>query len=341
MKQLILLVLVSSIWFSCGQKTEKTVDETVEVIPTAVPAERMIPIRTPAGEFNVWTKRVGDNPDKKVLLLHGGPGATHAYFEIAEQYFPDADIEFYYYDQLESAGSDQPNDSTLWSVDRFVDEVDQVREALGLGPDNFYLLGHSWGGILGMEYALQHQDQLKGLIISNMMASAPEYTRYANEVLINNMDPEVARKIKAMEAEGKFTDPEYQELVFGNYYVQHVLRRPLDEWPDAVNRAFEALNYDFYNAMQGPSEFGMANDPLLGDWDVSDRLSEITVPTLVIGAEHDTMDPDYMEWMAGELGNGRYLYCPEGSHMAMWDDTETYFPGLIEFINDVDEEKMK
>lgn len=341
MKQLILLVLVSSIWFSCGQETEKTVDETVEVIPTAVPAERMIPIRTPAGEFNVWTKRVGDNPDKKVLLLHGGPGATHAYFEIAEQYFPDADIEFYYYDQLESAGSDQPNDSTLWSVDRFVDEVDQVREALGLGPDNFYLLGHSWGGILGMEYALQHQDQLKGLIISNMMASAPEYTRYANEVLINNMDPEVARKIKAMEAEGRFTDPEYQEQVFGNYYVQHVLRRPLDEWPDAVNRAFEALNYDFYNAMQGPSEFGMANDPLLGDWDVSDRLSEITVPTLVIGAEHDTMDPDYMEWMAGELGNGRYLYCPEGSHMAMWDDTETYFPGLIEFINDVDEEKMK
>lgn len=341
MKQLILLVLVTSIWFSCGQATEKTADATLEITPPTVPAERMIPITTPAGTFNVWTKRVGDNPDKKVLLLHGGPGATHAYFEIAEQYFPDADVEFYYYDQLESAGSDQPNDSTLWSVDRFVDEVDQVREALGLGPDNFYLLGHSWGGVLGMEYALQHQDQLKGLIISNMMASAPEYTRYANEVLINNMDPEVARKIKAMEAEGKFTDPEYQELVYGNYYVQHVLRRPLDEWPDAVNRAFEALNYDFYNAMQGPSEFGMANDPLLGDWDVSDRLGEITVPTLVIGAEYDTMDPDYMEWMAGELGNGRYLYCPEGSHMAMWDDTETYFPGLIDFINDVDEGKME
>jgi len=337
MRTICFLLLLSAFFFTaCGPETDGNATNETDTEETTPSAERMIPIKTTVGTFNVWTKKVGDNPDKKVLLLHGGPGATHEYFEIAENYLPDADIEFYYYDQLESAGSDQPNDSTLWSVDRFVDEVEQVRTALGLDSSNFYLLGHSWGGILTMEYALKHQDKLKGIIISNMMASAPEYTKYANEVLINNMDPEVAQKIKAMEAEGKYTDPAYQELVYENYYTQHVLRRPVDEWPDPVNRAFEKLNYDFYNTMQGPSEFGMANDPKLGNWDVSDRLGEIKVPALVIGAEHDTMDPDYKEWMAEQLPAGRYLYCPEGSHMAMWDDTEIYFSGLVNFINDVD-----
>jgi proline iminopeptidase len=132
---------------------------------------RMIPIETPKGTFRVWTKRVGNNPTIKVLLLHGGPGVTHEYFEAFDSYFPGAGIEYYYYDQLGSYFSDQPDDTELWEVERFVDEVEQVRVALDLGPDNFYLLGQSWGGILALEYALQHQDKLKGLIISNMMAN--------------------------------------------------------------------------------------------------------------------------------------------------------------------------
>ena len=103
---------------------------------------RLIPIETASGTFNVWTKRVGNNPKMKVLLLHGGPGATHEYFECADSYLPEAEIEYYYYDQLESFYSDQPSDSTLWSVERYVDEVEQVRQALGLNANNFYLLGH-------------------------------------------------------------------------------------------------------------------------------------------------------------------------------------------------------
>ena len=125
---------------------------------------KMIPIQTSVGEFKVWTKRVGNNPKMKVLLLHGGPGATHEYFESFDSYFPNAEIEYYYYDQLESAYSDQPNDSTLWNVNRFVDEVEQVRKALGLNNTNFYLLGSSWGGILCIEYALKYQENLKGLM---------------------------------------------------------------------------------------------------------------------------------------------------------------------------------
>src|SRR4051812_32371613 len=132
---------------------------------------RMIPITTPAGNFRVWTKRVGNNPRLKVLLLHGGPAMTHEYFEAFDSFLPGEGIEYYYYDQLGSAYSDQPNDDDLWTIPRFVDEVEQVRRALGLTRDNFCLLGHSWGGMLAMEYALKYQRNLKCLVISNMMDS--------------------------------------------------------------------------------------------------------------------------------------------------------------------------
>src|SRR6185295_11884045 len=131
---------------------------------------KMIPISTPRGTFKVWTKRVGNNPRVKVLLLHGGPAVTDEYFEAFDSYFPAAGVEYYYYDQLGSAFSDQPNDDSLWEIGRFTDEVEHVRAALGLGKDNFYLLGHSWGGMLAMEYALTHQANMKGLIVSSMMA---------------------------------------------------------------------------------------------------------------------------------------------------------------------------
>jgi len=136
---------------------------------------RRIPIDTPAGRSWVWTKRVGNNAELKVLLLHGGPGSTHEYLEACDSYLPAAGIEYYYYDQLGSGFSDQPDDPSLWELHRFVDEVEQVHSALGLGPDNFVLYGHSWGGILAIEYALAHQEQLRALVISNMMASAPAY----------------------------------------------------------------------------------------------------------------------------------------------------------------------
>ncbi|HEY0253883.1 MAG TPA: alpha/beta fold hydrolase, partial [Kofleriaceae bacterium] len=122
---------------------------------------KLVPIHTAKGDFHVWTKRFGHGPIK-VLLLHGGPAATHEYMEVFESFFPSAGIEFYEYDQLGSFYSDQPTDDDLWTTDRFVDEVEQVRVALGL--DHFYLFGHSWGGILAIEYALAHQDHLAGLI---------------------------------------------------------------------------------------------------------------------------------------------------------------------------------
>lgn len=302
---------------------------------------KRIPIHTSKGDFTVWTKRVGNNPTKKVLLLHGGPGATHEYFECFDSFLPQEGVEYYYYDQLGSAYSDNPNDSSLWTINRFVEEVETVRTALGLDANNFYLLGHSWGGILAIEYALKYQQNLKGLIISNMMASIPEYVKYANEVLGPQLPKEVLTKIRAYEAIGMYTDPTYLKLINDYYYPEHVLRMPPANWPDPVVRAFAKLNYPLYLKMQGPSEFGVVGDAVLKDWDRTADLAKIKVPTLTIGGAFDTMDPKAMERIAEQVQNGTYLLCPKGSHMSMYDDQTTYFKGLLAFINKVDKEAKK
>jgi proline iminopeptidase len=291
---------------------------------------RMIPIETPLGAYRVWTKRVGTNPDLKVLLLHGGPGATDELYEPFDLWFPAAGIEYYYYDQLGSFRSDRPDEPSLWDLSRFVDEVEQVRQALHLDRDNFVLLGQSWGGILAMEYAHHHQQHLKGLVISNMMSSCHLYNAYANDVLMPTMDQDVLAELKRFEAEGTTDDPRYDELMIEHHYLLHVLRMPFEEWPDPVLRTFAHLNKDVYVPMQGPSELGLSGT--LEDWDRSGDLKDIDVPTLVIGATHDTMDPGHMRWMSEQLPQGRYLHCPNGSHLSQFDDPEHYFPGLIEFL---------
>ena len=295
---------------------------------------RMIPIKTPKGTFKVWTKTVGRNPRLRVLLLHGGPAATHEYFEAFDSFLPQEGIEYIYYDQLGSAYSDQPTDPSLWQVPRFVDEVEQVRVALGLGKQDFVLLGHSWGGILAIEYALAHQEHLKGLVISNMMASIPAYNEYAKRVLMPAMDQAALREVQRLEAEKKTDDPRYMELLKPLHYEKHILRRPAAEWPEPVNRSFAHLNLGIYVPMQGPSELGASG--ILEHWDRTKDLAKIAVPTLVIGAAHDTMDPKHMEWMARQMPNARHLHLAEGSHMSMYDDQEAYFAGLIRFLKDVD-----
>jgi proline iminopeptidase len=292
---------------------------------------RMIPVTTPAGTFKVWTKRFGNNPSIKVLLLHGGPAMTHEYMECFESFFPKEGIEFYEYDQLGSYYSDQPTDSSLWTTARFVEEVEQVRQALHLDKDNFFLLGNSWGGILAMEYAFKYQQHLKGLIICNMMASCPEYGKYAQEVLAKQMDAKVLDTLRQIEARGDFTNPKYMELLMPNFYAQHICRLP--EWPEPVTRSFKHANNTIYTLMQGPSEFGIGGR--LAHWDRRADLPQLSVPTLTVGARHDTMDPEHMKWMSTQVQHGKYLYCSNGSHLAMWDDQQTFMKGVISFIKEV------
>ena len=301
---------------------------------------RMVTVHTEKGDFRVWTKRVGNNPTIKVLLLHGGPGATHEYFEAADSYFPGASVEYYYYDQLGSAYSDQPDDPAIInSLPRYVEEVEQVRKALGLDKSNFYLLGHSWGGILAIEYALKYQQNLKGLIISNMVSSIPDYNHYADTVLMPAMDQTVLKELLQMEQQNKYNDPRYEELLMSHFYVDHILRMPPEQWPDPVNRAFAKLNKKVYVPMQGPSEMGSHN-AILEKWDRTADLGKITVPTLMIGARYDTMDPDYMKMMSTKVKHGRFLYCPNAGHMAMYDDQKIYFDGVIRFLKDVNAKRF-
>jgi len=334
---IILLLLVT---ISCQKETKSetlsiyfTYKENTDIESAGV---KMIPIKTPIGNFKVWTKRFGNNPKIKILLLHGGPAMTHEYMECFETFFQREGFEFYEYDQLGSYYSDQPKDSSLWTTERFVEEVEQVRKAIGADKNNFYVLGNSWGGILAMEYALKYQENLKGLLVANMVASAPEYGKYADEVLSKQMKPEVLAEIRALEAKKDFNNPRYMELLIPNFYKEHLCR--LKEWPDGLNRASKHVNGEIYTLMQGPSEFGISGR--LAKWDIKSRLHEIRIPTLMIGAKYDTMDPKAMEEQSKLVKNGHYLYCPNGSHLAMWDDQKVFMDGVIKFIKNVNENKF-
>ncbi|MBC6988837.1 MULTISPECIES: proline iminopeptidase-family hydrolase [Hymenobacter] len=300
---------------------------------------QVIPISTPKGKFNIWTKRFGNNPRMKVLLLNGGPGATHEYFECMESFLPKDGIEFIYYDQLGCGLSDNPKDTAMWSLPRYVEEVEQVRKALNLNKDNFYLLGHSWGGILAAEYALKYQQNLKGLIISNMMMSVPAYGKYADNVLAKQMKPEVLAEIRQIEAKNDFENPRYMELLMPNFYVEHICRIPLDKWPEPLTRSLGKMNQSLYVTMQGPSEFGVAGKLL--HWDRTKDLPKLSVPVLSIGGKYDTMDPEHMRWIATQVQNGTALICPKGSHMSLYDDQQTYMNGLTKFILAVDKGEKK
>jgi proline iminopeptidase len=298
---------------------------------------KLIPITTPSGTFKVWTKRFGNNPRIKILLLHGGPAAGHEYMECFESFFPKEGFEFYEYDQLGAPYSDQPADSSLWTIERYVEEVEQVRKAINADSTNFYILGNSWGGILAMEYALKYQKNLKGMVVADMVASCPDYNRYAQEILAKQMDPKVLQEIKTIETNKDFSNPRYEELLMPNFYKQHICR--LAEWPDPVVRCFTHLDNtkvskQIYVIMQGPSEFGLSGRLL--NWDIKGRLKEIRIPTLMVGAKYDTMDPKAMEEQSKMVQQGSYLYCPNGSHMCMWDDQKIFMDGVIRFIKDVD-----
>ncbi len=335
MKPILYYLCLGLLLGSCGSRVDSPLEKPAESasssLDSAVIAKRALPgvkMITIDGGFQVFTRKMGEGPIK-VLLLHGGPAMTHEYMECFDDFFPEAGIEYYQYDQLGSYYSDQPQDSALWDLDRFVEEVEQVRQAWGLDSTNFYILGNSWGGLLGIEYALKYQHNLKGLIVANMVASIPRYAEY-NAVLRSAMRPGLLDTLAVYEAAEDYHNPEYQELVFNEYYTKHLCR--LDPWPDPVLRSLEHINQTVYELMQGPSEFKVGGRLL--HWDRWEDLSKITVPTLMVGAKYDTMDPKQMEAMAKEVVNGTYLYCPNGSHLAMWDDQQIFMDGVIQFINE-------
>jgi proline iminopeptidase len=166
-----------------------------------------------------------------------------------------------------------------------------------------------------------------------MMMDVPAYNAYARSVLMPAMDQQALAEIQALEAAGDYQNPRFMELLMKHHYVHHVLRMPAGEWPDPARRGIDHINPAVYVKMQGPSELGISASATLAEWSRFDDLGRIDVPTLVIGAAHDTMDPQHMQEVARRLPRGTYLHCPQGSHMAMYDDQQTYFQGLITWLN--------
>jgi proline-specific peptidase len=234
-----------------------------------------------------------------------------------------------FYDQLGCGRSDRPDDDSLWTVERFVEEVEAVRRALEL--DRFHLFGSSWGGMLAMEYTLAHQpSQVESLILCSSPASIPRWVEGCNELLAQL--PEWNQKtIKRHEEQGFTSCPHYAAAIL-EFYRRHVCR--LEEWPDGVERSFRDAGYQVYGYMNGPSEFTVVGT--LKDWSVMDRLGEIDKPTLVVSGEHDELRPEHAREIH-ELIAGSELQILDGcSHLSFAEDPPTFFRVTNDFLDRVE-----
>ncbi|HEY3596151.1 MAG TPA: proline iminopeptidase-family hydrolase [Paraburkholderia sp.] len=286
---------------------------------------RLVPVVD--NRHKVWTKRIGRGP-VKVLLLHGGPGLSHEYLEAMESFLPEAGIEMYYYDQLGSNNSDRPDDPSLWTLPRYVDEVEEVRNGLGL--ENFVLYGHGWGGILAIEYALRYQQHLRGLVISNMTASIDAYVERTVQ-LRQQLSAASLAQLTSLESSQAYDSQEYTQIMMNEFYPKMFCR--IKPWPDAVNRSLRHMNDRIHAQMQGKSEFAVTGN--LKGWDRWNRLREIETRTLTIGATFDKIDPADVKKMARLMPNARSVICQDGSHLCMWDDQAYYFHHLLKFLRTV------
>ncbi len=278
-----------------------------------------------------WYRIVGDGeePGKLPLLcLHGGPGACHDYLESLER-VAETGRRAIFYDQL-GCGNSSRTDESLWNVETFVDEVGAVRDALGLGRTHIF--GSSWGGMLAMEYALTNPDGLASLVLSSSPASIPIWAEEANR-LRSELPDDVRRALDEHEAAGTTDSPEYQAAT-QEFYKRHVCR--LDPWPGGVLRSFTQMeeNPDVYLYMQGPNEFVITGT--FKDWDITGRLGEIDVPTLVTSGRHDECTPRQAEIVHRGIPGSEWVVFEESSHMQFAEEPERYIEVLDDFLTRVE-----
>jgi len=283
-------------------------------------------------EYKIWYRIVGEHelPGKHPLLcLHGGPGATHDYLEPLEA-MADTGRRVIFYDQLGAGNSDHPHNPSLWTVGLFVEELSVVREALGL--DRLHILGQSWGGMLGMEYALTQPAGLVSLAVADSPASMLQWVAEANR-LRAELPPEVQETLFRHEADGTTNDPAYQEAMLV-FYRRHVCR--LDPWPACVERAFKKLEEEpeVYNTMNGPSEFHVIG--LLKDWNIVDRLGEIHVPTLVLSGRYDEATPLIAETVHRGILGSEWVLFENSSHMPHVEEPGRFLQVLTSFLDRVE-----
>lgn len=283
----------------------------------------------PVNGYRVWYRSVGGGSDQEgfpLLVLHGGPGAPHDYLENLEALASET-RRVIFYDQLGCGHSDQPDDPSLCQVSRFADEVGTIRQELGL--DRVHILGQSWGGMLAIEYALRQPQGLVSLILANTTSSIPLWVAEANR-LRAELPPEVNATLLRHEEAGTTSDPEYNEAM-DVFYARHVCRiRPM---PEFVQRAFDKIGF-VYNYMNGPSEFHVIG--VIKDWDRTDRLSEIHIPTLILSGRYDESTPLINEVLHRGIVGSEWVILENSSHLAHVEEPELYMQTVQAFLNRVE-----
>lgn len=284
--------------------------------------------------YHLWTNTQGEG-DIHLLALHGGPGGNHEYWEDAAEQLKKQglNVQVTMYDQLGSLYSDQPNFSDpeiakkYLTYEYFLDEVDEVREKLGL--DNFYLIGQSWGGLLVQEYAVKYGQHLKGAIISSMVDEIDEYVDRVNELREKTLSPEAVAFMKECEAKNDYSNPKYQE------YVQVMNEQYVDrKQPSKLYHLKDLGGTAVYNVFQGDNEFVITGK--LKDWHFRDQLKNIKVPTLITFGEHETMPIETAKTMNSLIPNSQLVTTPDGGHHHMVDNPDVYYKHLADFIRNVE-----
>ena len=285
--------------------------------------------------YHLWTNTQGEG-DIHLLALHGGPGGNHEYWEDAAEQLKKQglNVQVTMYDQLGSLYSDQPDYSDpeiakkYLTYEYFLDEVDEVREKLGL--DNFYLIGQSWGGLLVQEYAVKYGQHLKGAIISSMVDEIDDYVKHVNALREKTLSKEAVDFMKDCEAKNDYSNPKYQE------YVQVMNENYIDRKQPSKLYHLKDLGGDaVYNAFQGDNEFVITGK--LKDWHFRNQLKNIKVPTLITFGEHESMPLATGKKMAELIPNAKFVTTPNGGHHHMVDNPDVYYQHLADFIRDCEQ----
>jgi L-proline amide hydrolase len=292
--------------------------------------EGHVPFRGGRTWYRSLAARSEDDTRLPLLCLHGGPGANWLHLKPYEALADERRVVFY--DQIGSghSGLEEPHEVSIWQPELFVEEIGVVREALGL--ERVHVLGHSWGGMLGMQYATEQPEGLISLIVESSPPSVPgwmpEIARLRSE-----LPPEVEATLREHEEAGTTDSPEYEEAAMV-FYERHVCRT--DPWPDWLVECFQKLdaNPEVYHAMNGPSEFHVIGT--LRDWDITPRLGRIQVPTLVFSGRHDEVTPACTEAAHRAIPDSEYVVLEESSHMAQAEQPEETLALVRGFLSRVE-----
>ncbi|MGH2806376.1 MAG: proline iminopeptidase-family hydrolase [Actinomycetota bacterium] len=275
----------------------------------------------------VWFHVVGDlTAAPPLLCLHGGPGFPSYSQEPLDRLAGDRAVVRW--DQLGCGRSERPDDVFLWTIERFVEEVDVVRSALGV--EQIHLYGHSWGGMLAMEYVIRRKPELQSLILSSAPADTEMWER-DTAALKATLPPETQEAIETHEAAGTYDAPEYQAAM-REYYVRYVTR--MDPLPYLMQKTIAEAGMPVYNHMWGPSEFTVTGT--LRGWSVLDRVHEIDVHTLLLVGEYDECTPAHVAAVHERLPSSEMHVFEGAGHSTLMEKTEEYLALLKEFLDRMD-----